>query len=313
MKLHRYVLFLCSVIGGLALAALALWTTGIPRSVRAPYIAYLSAETGGVREVWRVPASGGTPEQITNTEGRVYDFAVSADGARLVYNVVNETRGADLWLMDRDGQNARMLVNCGADLCTVPAWSPAGGRIAFSREPAGLSPGSPNGPPRAWTVDLASGQAASLYQSSQVLGYGPTWSPDGRRLAFFDGSAQSIRLLDIGTGQEMLINTLMGTVGSWSPDGESMAYNDLNLESGQPASTLSRADFAAGSLTPLATQDETFSDFGPPVWSPAGEWLAVSARTREGGPGKQIWLIKPDGSEWQPVTNDPGYTYGGYH
>lgn len=178
-----------------------------------------------------------------------------------MYSVVNETRGADLWLVDRDGQDARMLVNCEADLCTVPAWSPQGGRIAFSREPAGLSPGAPNGPPRVWTVDLASGQAASLYQSSQVLGYGPTWSPDGRRLAFFDGSAQSIRLLDVGTGQEMLINTLMGTVGSWSPD---------------------------------------------------GEWLAVSARTRQGGPGKQIWLMKPDCTQWQPVTNGPGYTYGGY-
>jgi Tol biopolymer transport system component len=281
-------------------------------SVREPYIVYLSAETGGAREVWRMRASGGAPEQLTHTEGRVYDFAASADGEQIAYSVVNDSRGADLWWVDREGNNARVLVNCGADLCTVPAWSPAGTRVAFSREPAGLSPGSPNGPPRVWTVDTASRQASPIYESSQVLGYGPTWSPDGRRLAFFDGSAQAIRLLDIGTGQEMLINTLMGTVGSWSPDGAAMAYNDLSLESGQPISTLSRADFAAGAITPLTVQDESFADFGPPAWSPDGEWLAVSVRTRDGGPGKQIWLMTPDGALQQPVTDDPGYTYGGY-
>ena len=70
-------------------------------SVREPYIAYLSATTGGAREVWRVPASGGASEQLTQTEGRVYDFAVSADGEQIVYSVVNDSRGVDLWWMDR--------------------------------------------------------------------------------------------------------------------------------------------------------------------------------------------------------------------
>jgi dipeptidyl aminopeptidase/acylaminoacyl peptidase len=285
-------------------------------SVREPYIVYLSAETGGAREVWRVPAGGGARVPLTQTNGRVYDFAVARDGEQIVYSVVNEARGADLWLVDREGRNARMLVNCGADLCTTPAWSPDGGapgsaRIAYSREPAGLSPGSPNGPPRVWTVEVSSGQTASVYQSSQVLGYGPVWSPDGRRLAFFDGSAPGIRLLDVGSGEGMLISTPMGTVGSWSPDGEAMAYNDLNLETGQPQSTLARADFGSQTITPLVGQDATLSDFGAPVWSPDGEWLAVSVRTRDGGPSKQIWLLRPDGSERLPVTADPSYTFGG--
>lgn len=280
--------------------------------VREPYIAYLSGVGGGAREVWRVPAAGGTPEQLTRTDGRLYDFAVAPDGERIVYSLVNDSRGADLWLMERDGANPRLLVKCDADLCTVPAWSPDGARIAFSREPAGLIPGTPNGPPRVWTVTIATGEAGPVYQDSQVLGYGPTWSPDGRRLAFFDGGNSSIRLIDLQTQQEMLIQTRMGTVGSWSPAGRQMVFNDLNLETGMPSVTLAIADFDAQTIRPFLVPGPDFTDYGAPVWSPDGAWIAVSGRTPESNPGKQIWLVRPDGSERRPLTNDPLYTYGGY-
>jgi TolB protein len=281
--------------------------------VREPYIVYLSGVGGGAREVWRVPATGGTPEQLTRTDGRLYDFAVAPDGERIAYSLVNEARGADLWLMERDGANPRLLVQCDADLCTVPAWSPDGARLAFSREPAGLTPGTPNGPPRVWTVTLATGEAGPAYQDSQVLGYGPTWSPDGRRLAFFDGSNSSIRLLDLQTQQEMLIQTRMGTVGAWSPDGRQMVYNDLDLETGTPFTTLAIADFDAQTIKPFLRPGPDFGDYGAPAWSPDGAWIAISGRTPVSGPGKQLWLLRPDGSETRAVTDNPLYTFGGYH
>lgn len=280
--------------------------------VRAPAIAYLASIGGGPREVWRIAASGGEPQQLTRTDGRVYDFAVAPDGEQIAYSVVNDERGADLWLIDRDGQRARMLVACGADLCSVPAWSPDGARLAFSREPAGLSPGAPNGPPRVWTVDVVSGQAAPLYADTQVLGYGPVWSPDGRRLAFFDGSTQSIRLFDIQSGREMLVKTLMGTVGAWSPDGTQMLFNDMNLETGAPYVSLARADFETETITPVLGQEPNFADYATPAWSPDGEWIAIALRTPDSGPGKQLWLLRPDGSDGFALTSDAAYTYGGY-
>jgi Tol biopolymer transport system component len=281
--------------------------------VRQPQIIYLSSVTGP-REVWRLPASGGQPTQLTQTDGKVYDFAVSPDGERIVYTVVNEARGSDLWIVDRDGNGPQKLVECGADVCTVPAWSPTSNRVAFSREPAGLSPGSPPGAPRVWTVDVATGQAAALYQSSEVLGYGPTWSPDGSKLAFFDGSVSSIRLLDINTSQEMLVKTLMGTVGSWSPDGQQMLFNDLNFDdtATKPYASVNLADFSTQSIKPILGREFNWADYSVPAWSPDGAWVAISLRVPESGATKQIWLMRPDGREGRSITNDPNYTFGGY-
>lgn len=279
--------------------------------VRAPGIVFL-ASIAGPREIWRVPAAGGAPEQLTRTDGQVYDFAVAPDGERLVYSLVNAQNGTDLWLMDRAGQAAQVLVVCGRDICTAPAWALAGQQVAYSREPAGLAPGAPNGPPRVWLVDLASGQTAPLYADTQVLGYGPVWSPDGRRLAFFDGSESAIRLFDLTTREDWLVPTLMGTVGGWSPDGRQMLLTDMNLETGQPYVTLLLADFESRAVKPVLEPEAEWADYGGPAWSPDGQWVALTLRAADSGPAKQLWLLRPDGSEGRAVTGDPRYTYGSY-
>lgn len=51
-------------------------------------------------------------------------------------------------------------------------------------------------------------------------------------------------------------------------------------------------------LTPEGRQ------FMQPVWSPTGEWIAVTGQRYDG-----IWLVKPDGSELQELTADPAVGY----
>lgn len=266
-------------------------------------------------ELWRVSASGGEAQQLTQTEGNVYDFAIAPDGEQIVYSAQNEERGLDLWLISRTGEAARLLVDCGPsyEICSAPAWSPDGARIAYSYEAVGLTPGAPNSPPRPWTVDVASGQTAILFQTSQVLGYEPSWSPDGTRLAMFDGSVGSLRILNLQTSDEMLLPTQMGTMGSWSPDGEQMLFTDLVFSGEQPYASVMLADFAARTITPVLGREPNFADYGRPAWSPDGQWLAISQRVPESGPGHQVWLMRPDGSEARPIANDPAYTFSGYH
>ena len=109
--------------------------------------------------------------------------------------------GSHLWLLP-EGQEASRLVGCGADRCTGPAFSPDGRWIAYGPEER---------------------------------------SADGSRLAFLAGNLGAIRVIALEGGQEEVLPTQMGLVGSWSPDGMRMLFPVMNLGGPQPTVELHAA------------------------------------------------------------------------
>ncbi len=278
-------------------------------SIRDPLVIYLTPSNGG--ELWSV-APGGDPKPLTNTGGRIYDFAVAPTGEQIAYTVVNESDGVDVWLMNRDGTAQHRAVDCAADRCTTPAWSPDGNRVAYSRANAGIAPGAPHGPPRVWILDIDAGQNSALYQDSQLLGYGPSWSPDGGRIAAWDGIAGGIRVYDFQTQEVIMLPSQMGLVGAWSPDGQTMLYNNLSIVAEQPVAKLYQANLQTKEVKVALESNQAVVDYSVPVWSPDGRWIAVGLKASTGGMGSQLWIMRPDGGESRPIATEPQYTYGAY-
>jgi len=156
----------------------------------------------------------------------------SPDGKQIAYQCQVQPSPSDpgytrICLMNPDGSNIRELEQDEASGLDdgLPAWSPDGKKIAFSR---GVQD------QRAVFVMDANGGNARQVTAWRLRGWQPDWSPDGKRLVFYsngDGpqnvSANLYTLTPYGTGLKQLTHARGGKVqylsASYSPDGKWIA------------------------------------------------------------------------------------------
>ena len=273
---------------------------------RMPGVLYLAPADVAVRSLWYVPVDGSSPPQeIFPTDDGVFDFAPSPDGLQVAVTVFNTEGGSDIWLVEADGSTPRRLIACAAESCSTPAWSPDGRQLAYERQE--LAPDGGLGASRIWLYDLPSKSTAPVFEDNQILGYSPTWSADGRRLAFFDPLAAAIRALDVESGGSAFIPSAMGKVGVFSPDGEAMAFVDMRLVGRQFFTQLFVADFEGEQgIRPLV---EDAQEDNWPGWSPDGRWVVFGRLRldRQTGFGSQMMLLDWETGDLRQVTQDARY------
>src|SRR5204863_9250138 len=110
-------------------------------------------------------------------------------------------------------------------LDTDPARSPDGTQLVYSsdRNSEHL---------QLWIRDMRTGQSRqATHLTTQPQG--ATWSPDGRRIAFFDVTGMwrvaQISVLDVATGTVTKVHDTLAQPGipTWSPDGQRLAVADV--------------------------------------------------------------------------------------
>ena len=276
-------------------------------SPRTPRVMYLAPANSDLRSLWLIAAEGDLPRQLFAPQYGIFNYAPSPDGEQVAVSVLNENLTSDLWLLNSDGSNARLILPCSPGSCSNPAWSPDGTMIAYERQE--VAPSGAPGPSRVWLYDVATGRTAPVFEDNQVLGFGPAWSPDGARLAFFDGSAQAIRVVAMDGSSSYLLPSQMGEVGSFSPDGSAMVYTDIRPVGQQFYAELWLATFGVdGGLQPLiaaAEEDQSAT------WSPDGRQIAFARRRidRQGGFGGQLMIYDLTSQELRALTNDSAYNH----
>jgi TolB protein len=130
----------------------------------------------------------------------------------------------------------------------------------------------------------------------------PAWSPDGTKIAFASRRAGTFDIYVMnpdGTGTERLTSgKSVDNHPAYSPDGKRIAFvRDADIyvmnADGSGARRLTRA---------LAEEADT-------AWSPDGTWIAYTRRM-PGSSVREIWLVRPDGSEPHPITSFGQTIYG---
>jgi tol-pal system beta propeller repeat protein TolB len=181
-----------------------------------------------------------------------------------------------------------------------PAWSRDGARLAYTVE---YTDSYYYGYYNTWSIHTAwaDGSAAGPVTLDYVFQGGPTWSPDGTKIAFSrdDGSGWVSLYVMNADGSTVTRLTNPGTANdyepAWSPDGTKIAFQrnrDGNVEI-----YVMNAD---GSDTTRLT-DSPGDDLAP-SWSPDGSQLAFVSNRGGGSPLHDIWIMNADASGARNLT-----------
>ena len=275
--------------------------------VRQPRIAMLKYTGDEGQELFSLGLDdNGSLQQITQSDGRILNYAVSPNGEQIIFSARNDDYGADLWMVNRDGSDQHLLLDCGGDRCSTAAWSPVSLEVAYTREAAGLNPEGAKGAPRIWMLNLDSLQTASLFEDDQKIGYGPNWSPDGKWLSIWDGAAGGVTVINRQSGETFLLESSSGDTGCWSADSQALYYANLIVGESSFHNVVLKADIANRTIeTVLGSNLEGEGlSYDNPECHPILNLLAASIQPNTKIPGKYLTIYNMDTKDETPVMND---------
>jgi Tol biopolymer transport system component len=274
--------------------------------VRSPRI-IVAEDTQGSQELFTYGLEDGAiGKQLPRQKSNVYDFQASPDGESVIYSAINDLKGIDLWIIQRDGSNQRKLLDCGRDRCSTPSWSSNLQELAYTREGAGLDPNGPYGVPRIWIVDVRSGQTVPLFADAQKIGYGPKWSPDGQWLSIWNGLQGGIQVVNRKTGETYLLNSSSGDVGCWTQDSQFLYYSNTVAGDAGFRNVVLKADISKRLISTILGGNVTGDGFSinNPICSPTEKWVAVTIQPDAKIPGRNLFLLNPEAKDGITITDD---------
>ncbi|HSQ32308.1 MAG TPA: protein kinase [Gemmatimonadaceae bacterium] len=230
--------------------------------------------------------------QLTSMSGAEWSPSLSPDGRWIVY-AGQQSGNRDIYLQSVSQQGGQETFNLTASSPAdddQPAFSPDGDRIAFrsSRDGGGI---------------FVMGRTGEAVRRLTDRGFHPTWSSDGRQVAFTNenvelmpGNSEGVSelwVVDAAGGAPRRLYTGDAVQASWSPHGERIAFAH---RLGRPAHGDIWTIPAKGG-DPVPVMDDQPRDWSP-TWSPDGKFIYFAS---DSGGSMNLWRIPVDEKSGKPV------------
>jgi Tol biopolymer transport system component len=282
------------------------------------YVAYVARSPEAPQGPWGrvevLPAGGGTPILISETDAPTFSPSWSPDGRALAFAVwpgsdYDHPGRHEVWVvpLTRKRRPAKEATKIDLNEVTAAArygkpaqkytvlggWSARGEIAVFTEVPFEQA---------IYTVSASGGRATRV----ALEGREPRWSPGGDRIYFrgHDGiehvppEGGESRLVVIRSKEELIVSFPMGS-NAVSPDGERIVFAGFWRSGG--GGGLFTIPIEGGAPAPLVEGEG--GAHRNPCWSPDGHWVAFTGAEEPGR--RDIFIVPSAGGTSKRLTSDP--------
>jgi eukaryotic-like serine/threonine-protein kinase len=238
-----------------------------------------SSERDGGQALWKIAATGGTPEKLMDARGSIIIPGVSrqknSQNPRLA---LEETvLDSNIWRVEASHSSGarslpkRFIASTRQDVW--PQYSPDGMKVAFASDRSG-----------SWEIWVSDGDGANAAQLTSFRGRhvgSPVWSPDSRRIAFDARPEGSPDIYSVnaegGLPRRLTTDSSEDTAPSWSNNGRWIYFASdrdgtqqvwkMPADGGQPRRVTKGGGFAS-----RESPDGKVLYFTKRRWAPGGLW-----------------------------------------
>jgi Tol biopolymer transport system component len=136
------------------------------------------------------------------------------------------------------------------------------------------------------------------------ISFMPAWSPNGSEIAFLKHDMEIVYSINSdGITERVLINegdTKIAGI-TWSPEADRIAVAIRRVGGGQSIAIISLNQMSESPVEIVPHEGMNLD----PVWSPDGSWIAFISNMHEPGTNSQLYIVRPDGSGLQQLTDMP--------